>query len=132
METTIFSKSMGVMCFSRPLLVLLVESVRRSSGRAFGMMAVADAPGDMPSSRSSSDEAESRLDDNSGTGMLVGAAFGLTANEHRGENVEAFAWCFGSQQNVSRFQSRQLRFSNRLPSSIACDVLENSDHCSKC
>jgi hypothetical protein len=33
------------------------------------------------------------------------------------------------QQKVSRFHNRQLRFSNRRPSSIACDVLENSDHC---
>lgn len=37
--------------------------------------------------------------------------------------------CRGWQQKVSRFHNRQLRFSNLLPSSIACDVFENSDHC---
>jgi hypothetical protein len=36
-----------------------------------------------------------------------------------------------AQQKVSRFQRRQLRFSRRLPSSIACDVLEKSDHCGR-
>lgn len=37
----------------------------------------------------------------------------------------------GAQQKVSRFHSRQERFSRRLPLCIACPVLENKDHCGK-
>jgi hypothetical protein len=65
MEMTIFSRSTGVMCFSRATFLLSVERWRVSSGRADG------------ASSSSSDTAESRLDDNSGTGMSVVAACGL-------------------------------------------------------
>lgn len=133
MLCTIFSKSTGVMCFSRPLLVLLKESCLRNSGRAFGIVVelkVEDVAGvdDVSSSSRSSDPADSRLVDSSGTGMSVVAACGLTANEHRGESVERACVC-GAQQNVSRFHSRQLRFSNRFPSSIACEAFEKSDHC---
>lgn len=129
MDCTIFSRSIGVMCFSRPLLVLLVESVRRNSGRAFGMTVA--GVGDVSSSSSSSETADSRLEDSSGTGMLVVAAFvaafGFAANEHRGDSVD-LACTSGEQQNVSRFHRRQLKFSSRLPPSIACDVLEKRDH----
>ena len=126
-ETTIFWRSTGVMCFS-PLLLLLHESARISSGRAFGI-GVAEVSGDgVSSSSSSSDDAESRLDESSGTGMSVAAAFGLPENDIRGEDVDC-ACAFELQQNVSRFHNRQLKFSSRLPSSIACEVFENSDHC---
>ena len=77
------------------------------------------------SSSSSSDNAESRLDESSGTGMSVVAAFGLLEKGVREDRA-----CFdGLQQNVSRFHNRHERFSRRLPSSMACEVLENSDHC---
>jgi len=82
METTIFSKSTGEMCFSRPLLVLAVESVRRISGRAFEKLAA------MVCASKSSDDSDSRLEDSSGTGMSLTAAFGVTANEQRGESVD--------------------------------------------
>jgi len=124
MEMTIFSRSTGVMCFSRPLLVLHAESFLLSSGRAAGML-VAGAD-DVSASSSSSEIALSRLLESAGIGMLVAAVLGL--NEHRVDR----ACTSGAQQNVSRFHNRQLRFSNRLPSSIACDVFENSDHCSAC
>lgn len=35
----------------------------------------------------------------------------------------------GAQQNVSRFHNLQDKFSSRRPFSMACDVLENKDHC---
>lgn len=131
MEMTIFSRSTGVMCFSRPLLLLSQESAHRSSGRAFGIM-VALAGGDDDSSSSlSSDNVESRLEDSSGTGMSVVAAFGFREIEMGGEAVER-ACDSALQQKVSRFHNRQLKFSNRLPSSIACDVFENNDHCDEC
>lgn len=84
-----------------------------SSGRAWGAS----------ESSSSSDTADSRLEDRSGRGMSVVAACGL--KEFAGG--ERRSGC--AQQKVSRFQRRQLRFSRRLPSSIACEVLEKSDHC---
>lgn len=76
-DMTIFCKSMGVMCFSRPLLRLTTDSSLRTCGRARGM----DGDDVSVCSRSS-DEAESRLEDNSGTGMSFVAAFGVC--EQRG------------------------------------------------
>ena len=125
-EMTIFSRSTGVMCFSRPRLSQL--SARLSSGRALGMV-VAEAGVSVASeSLNPSEDVESRLDDSSGTGMSLVAAFGI---ENRGACVDR-ACDSGLQQKVSRFHRRQLRFSSRLPSSIACDVLENNDHCARC
>lgn len=112
MEMTIFSRSTGVMCFSQGRLLLSVERWRVSSGRA------------VAASSSSSDTADSRLEDNSGTGMSLVAACGFAGFEKGVEGGEG-----GEQQKVSRFQSRQLRFSRRFPSSMACEVLEKSDHC---
>lgn len=111
-EMTIFSRSTGVMCFSPPRILLSVERWRVSSGRAWGAS----------ESSSSSDTAESRLEDRSGSGMSAVAACGL--KEFAGGERRS-GW---AQQKVSRFQRRQLRFSRRLPSSIACEVLEKSDH----
>ena len=116
-----------MMCFSCPLLLLSQESARRSSGRAFGMVVNEEGGDEGSSSSISSDDAESRLEESSGIGMLVVAAFGLSKNVYRGESVER-ACDAGLQQNVSRFQRRQLRFSSRFPSSIACEVFENNDH----
>ena len=116
-------------CFSRPLLLLSQESDSRNSG-LFDIMVVVFCAGEDSNSSLSSEDVESRLDDSSGTGMSVVAAFGLREID-RGEVVQ-LACDSGSQQKVSRFHNRQLRFSNRLPSSIACDVFENSDHCGAC
>ena len=117
-EMTIFSRSTGVMCFSRATFLLSVERWRVSSGRVDGAQ---------EASSSSSDTAESRLEDSSGTGMSLVAARGLY--EVGGVRRGLASGC--AQQKVSRFQRRQLRFSRRLPSSIACDVLEKSDHCGR-
>ena len=115
-EMTMFSRSMGVICFSRPRL----QSARHNSGRAFGILVVAGADRDCSSS---SEDSELTLDENDkrGMGMSVAAAFG--------DGVEGGSF---EQQNVSRFHSLQLRFSSRLPSSMACDVFENNDHCGGC
>jgi len=110
-EMTIFSRSTGVMCFSPPRVLLSVERWRVSSGRAWGTS----------ESSSSSDTADSRLEDRSGSGMSLVAACGL--KEAGGERRSGCA-----QQKVSRFQRRQLRFSSRLPSSMAWEVFEKSDH----
>lgn len=133
MDEKIFSRSTGVMCFSRPLLLLLEESCLRSSGRALetggtGTDVSSCSSSSSWSSSSSSVAAESRLEESSGTGMSVVAACGLT-QEHGGESAARGCWS-GVQQKVSRFHSLQLRFSSLLPSSIAWDVLENRDHCS--
>ena len=121
MDLTIFSRSMGVMCFSRPRLVLLLlESTLRSAGCAFGRHVAGQ---DVVSSSSKSSEmALSSEEERAGTGMLVAAAFG------RSETSD-LACDSGAQQNVSRFHNRQERFSNRLPSSIAFDAFEKSAHC---
>jgi hypothetical protein len=127
MEMTIFSRSTGVMCFSRPRLVLLAESCLLNSGRACGMrVAGADDVSSSPSS--SSEMALSMLLDSTGTGMLFAAACDLAESERRGERVDRACWS-GEQQNVSRFHNLQLKFSSLFPSSIACDVFEKSDHC---
>ena len=110
-----------MMCFSRPLLLHCIASAPLSSGRALV------AGGDGMLSTLPSEDSESRLDESAGTGMSVVAAFGMFERDIRGVGVER-ACDSGLQQNVSRFQSLQLKFSNRLPSSIACDVFENSDH----
>ena len=118
-EMTIFSRSTGVMCFSRARFLLSVERWRVSSGRVDGAQ---------EASSSSSDTAESRLEDSSGTGMSPVAARGL----YEAGGVRRRGLGSGcAQQKVSRFQRRQLRFSSRLPSSIAWEVLEKSDHCGR-
>jgi hypothetical protein len=66
----------------------------------------------------SSSEMESQLVDS--WGMESSAAVASSSKE-------MFSRAF-LQQKVSLFHSLQLRFSNRLPLSIACEVLEKSDH----
>ncbi len=104
----IFCISFEVICFSWRCSH---ELVHLSSGGLLG-------------GPSSSEDAESQLEDKSGTE----SSWAVVASDvaHRDVLSRAFL-----QQNVSRFQRRQLRFSNRLPSSIACDVLEKSDHCTR-
>ena len=110
------------MCFSRPLL----HSLRQISGRAFGIVVLVSGAEREKCSSSSSDDAESMLDESSGAGMSVAAACGV------GIRIDERAFDRGSQQKVSLFQSRQLKFSSLFPSSTACDVLEKIDHCALC
>ena len=127
-EITIFSRSHGVMCFSRPLLVQSRATVCRNSGRALGIVVAAIGDTAASSSSNSDSDAESRLEDSAGTGMSVAAAFGLSEHAARVGGMVERAFESGLQQKVSRFQSLQLRFSSRLPSSMACEVFENNDH----
>lgn len=57
------------------------------------------------------------------SGMLDGLARGGMAH---GEEMVERACVSGQQQKVSRFHSRQLKFSNRLPSSSASEDLEKT------
>lgn len=107
MVITIFSRSSGVMCFSWPRLLWSEELLLRNSGRTIG-------EGGEACSSSNSDSFDDTLLDRAGTGMLLA----------RGDRLY-FPGC-GEQQNVSRFHSLQLRFSRRLPSSMASDIFENT------
>jgi hypothetical protein len=132
MEMTIFSRSIGVMCFSFPRLRLHSAVSDEELMRG--------ATGD-DVSNSSSDEAESKLEERAGSefispccGVAVVdlATFDDREGSERRIEVEGalVGDCdAGAQQNVSRFHNRQLRFSSRFPSSMACDVFEKSDHC---
>ena len=124
MDMTIFSRSIGVICFSHARLLFSVDSSRVSSGRACG------STEDEVSSKSS-DAADSRLEDSSGmSDMGMSAVFGLLEKDERGSSPTR-ACMSGWQQNVSLFHNRHDRFSNRLPSATALDVLEKSDHIPK-
>lgn len=145
-EMTIFSRSIGVMCFSRPRLRLLsVDSLRLSSGRALGMRGVM---GD-DASTASSLETDSRLEERAGIARVsgcedarwadvvcfVGRAATVVAREgcrHEEGMVREVGCESGAQQKVSRFHKRQLRFSSRRPFSIACEAFENKLHCAEC
>lgn len=96
---------------------------------------------------SSPDETESRLVDSAGTAMsrAVVAAFDFAFDcesvryGRRGVGTLLLVQLLlgdgasrsGAQQKVSRFHSRHERFSSRLPCSMACDVFENKDHCTR-
>ena len=100
MEMTIFSRSMGVMWFCwRPRLRCSEDSLLLNSGLTTG-----EGSNDDTSSSSDSSDDDTLLD-RAGRGMFFRA---------RGMR---------EQTNVSRFQRRQLRFSNRLPSSMASEIL---------
>ena len=138
MMAMIFSSALPVMCRSLGLPDG-VHSARFSSGRALGI-ARAHLPVDAVStnsSTSSSDDSESRLDDSAGTAMSRVAACVSCVKEHRScganEDVDddADRACLALQQKVSRFHNRQLMFSYRFPWSMACEVLENNDHCAR-
>lgn len=68
-------------------------------------------------STASSSANESRLFDRLGAVLLFEYRPSELLEEMEIAGVVEFASETGSQQNVSRFQSLQLRFSNRLPSS---------------
>lgn len=116
-DRTNFSSDTGLMCSTQH--ELCAGSMLTSSGRALGM------EGADGMSSSSSDDADSTLDASEGTFCAAATALGLSASEHRRRGD---CDCLALQQKVSRFHNRQLRFSNRFPFSIACDVLDNMDH----
>ena len=111
MSDTIFSRWTEVMCFSFPRLVDWFECAAPLGFDGTATSPVRDCWGPSSSSKAS-ESAESTLADNSGTSAfdgldLVISTAGVVAN-----------WGCGSQQSTSRFQTRQLRFSSRRPSSI--------------
>ena len=94
------------MCFSRPLLLPCARwcSLEILDRISTGAVSVA--------SKAASDETESTLVDNSGTSLLRGLDL-----EKSIAGVVVNCGC-DSQQSVSRFHIRQLKFSSRRPSSI--------------
>lgn len=93
--------------------------------------------GDEKSRSSSSEETESKLEERAGTAamspLVVAVAFVCGRDVRRSAVAEPLRseGDSGAQQNVSRFHRRQERFSRRFPFCMACDVLENKDHCGK-
>lgn len=108
MLTTIFLKADGVRCFSWPLLRLNAES--SSSGDDCGSGVVAGESSLWDSSEST-EAIESTLADSSGMSLALGCGGTSMAG------VMASFGC-GGQQKVSRFHSRQLKFSYLFPPSI--------------
>jgi hypothetical protein len=107
MEMTIFSRSMGVMWFCwRPRLRCSDDSLLLNSGLTMG-----EGSNDDTSSSSDSSSDDDTLLERAGRGMFFRAR-GM--REHT---------------NVSRFHRRQLRFSNRLPSSMASEILLKTAQC---
>lgn len=101
---TIFSRSIEVMCFSLRLL-LSAESCRSWMGR-FDELSVGNE-----TSKQSSDEFDSMLDESSGSVCGVDS-FRLRSKVNCGCERS------GAQQKVSLEYIRQLRFSKRFPSAI--------------
>ena len=106
MEMTIFSRSMGVMWFCwRPRVRCSEDSLLLNSGLTTG-----EGSNDDTSSWS-----ESSVDD--------------TLLERAGRGMFFRARGMREHTNVSRFHRRQLRFSNRLPSSMASEILLKTTAC---
>jgi hypothetical protein len=100
-EMTIFSRSMGVMWFCwRPRVRCSDDSLLLNSGLRIG-----EGCNDDTSSSSDRSSVDETLLERAGRGMLF-----------RGRGMR-------EHTNVSRFHRRQLRFSNRLPSSMASEIL---------
>lgn len=116
MMVTIFSRSSGVMCLSRPRLcvLMLLESCRLRSGLKMFRGAEVAAVSSLSNSIASSSASESTLPDRSGMSDVDRAAELLGAMEIAGVAFFASS-CW--QQKVSLFHNRQLRFSKRRPSS---------------
>lgn len=117
MVMTIFSRSSGVMCLSRPrlcVLVLLLESCRCNCGREMFTGAEVEFASSVSNSIASSSANESTLPDRSGISAVYRPSEFREAIEMAGVVDLASSL---SQQNVSLFHNRQLRFSNRRPSS---------------
>jgi hypothetical protein len=111
---TIFSKSSGVMCRSRPLLRTQPESCRWTRGREMFTGAEVEFASSLSNSIASSSAKESTLPDKSGISAVYRPLEFREQIEIAGV-VALASPC--SQQKVSRFHNRQLRFSNRRPSS---------------
>lgn len=92
MDMTIFSKSIGVMCFSRPRLRCSEESLLVSSGRTVG-----EASDDTSSSES--DSLEETLLDNAGIDACA-MCLARGTREHLAESGERGGWVSGQQQKV--------------------------------
>lgn len=110
------------MCFSLPRLRVSSVVKQVSSGRTTSEGVVEGMA--RTSGGESIVDALLMLDANSGVFAK------LVSTSGRGEYCRRRdrACVSGRQQNVSRFHSRQLRFSSRLPSSNAADVFENTVH----
>ena len=119
-DMTILSSLSDVMCFSRPLL-LVVLSIEDFLGDGRTMSSGNTWGGWRASAGSASSEAiESTLADSSGTSLEPGRAWSYSV-------MTSGVYCgFDSQQKVSRFHNLQLRFSNRRPSSIDSAHLEKT------
>ena len=112
-EQTIFSSPKEVMCFSLPREAAMVvgglrlESIRMSRGAVGG-----GGDDDSATVSESCEQRESTLAESSGTSFRPGLDLVMSM-------AGVFVNCGGvSQQRVSRFHIRQLRFSNLRPSSI--------------
>lgn len=116
MVMTIFSRSSGVMCLSRPRLCVpvLLESCRCSCGREIFTGAEVEFASSVSNSIASSSAKESTLPDRSGISAVYRPSEFREAIEMAGVVDLASSL---SQQNVSLFHNRQLRFSNLRPSS---------------
>jgi len=113
-EQTIFSKPNEVMCFSFPRDAAMVVGGFRFECVWISNGAVGEDgdDGDSSVASDSSDDTESTLAESSGTSLRPGLDVLMSI-----AGVVANCGCV-SQQRVSRFHIRQLRFSNRLPFSI--------------
>lgn len=111
MEHTIFSKPRDVMCFSLPRLVAMVVGGVRVGEGLMWRGAVGDGLGSSDTFESS-DAKESTLAESSGTSLRPGLDLAKSI-----AGVVASSGCV-SQQSVSRFHMRQLRFSSLRPFSI--------------
>lgn len=118
-EQIIFSKPSDVMCFSRPREAAIVVGVDCAGDN---LMSNGDMGDDSESSEASesSDASESTLAERSGTSLRPG---GVLAMSIAGVVVSE-GWV--SQQRVSRFHIRQLRFSSLRPFSIDSAHLEKT------
>lgn len=119
-EYTIFSKPKDVMCFSLPReFATIVGELRCREDR----ISTGEVGGDRDSSESSesSDDSESTLFDSSGKSFRLGLGLAISI-----AGVVASCGCV-SQQSVSRFQMRQLRFSSLRPFSIESAHFEKTE-----
>lgn len=124
MVETIFSRSSGVMCLSRPRLRLLAESCLRIWGREMSRGLEVEEVEEVSNSRASSSTTESGLLERSGTSVVYRPSDVLADWEV--VRVVVLASETGSQQKVSLFHNLQLRFSRRRPSSREPAQRENT------
>lgn len=123
---TIFSRSSGVICRSRPRLRLFTESCLWISGWAMSRGADVEEELSVSNSKASSSN-ESRLPERLGTSVLEYRPSELL-DEMEIAGVVALASDTGSQQKVSLFHNLQLKFSSLRPSSNEPAHLEKTVH----